>query len=399
MKRIIIFIALAMAPVVAGYAQDTTPQINKKNLVVKEWNTNGKGVARTLDHVTTYSPEGKKLEEIEYDSAGKQKWRKRYEWGRTASSHVSWCMTSVTGWSTTRNTNTTNSGRKSLSTPTTQKENSSGPRYLNTSYKMTDTFATISRAIREFAPITLEEMEGVKLLNRIDTKYLTNEATLGKILSDAAAEGYRALVAEGVKISPYSSVYFDTPELRMFLDHHNRRLVRQKVRTRVYVNSGDAYLEIKRKNNHGRTKKKRIGISESEMMEFAGNLAACEYLARHSWFTVDDVSPVLSTEFERITLVNPARTERLTIDTRLHFQNYRTGKEASLEDAVIIELKQDGRAASQMKKILLDNRVKPVRVSKYCIAEALTDPSVKSNRFKVKVRTIEKTINKKIQVI
>ena len=81
MKRIIILITMALAPVFAGYAQDATPRINKKNLVVKEWNTNAKGVAKTLDHVTTYSAEGKKTEEIEYDNAGKQKWRKRYEWG------------------------------------------------------------------------------------------------------------------------------------------------------------------------------------------------------------------------------------------------------------------------------------------------------------------------------
>ena len=52
-----------------------------------------------------------------------------------------------------------------------------------------------------------------------------------------------------------------------------------------------------------------------------------------------------------------------------------------------------------MKGILLGHRVKPVRVSKYCIAVTLTDPSIKSGRFKVKVRTIEKIINKKIQVI
>jgi hypothetical protein len=185
----------------------------------------------------------------------------------------------------------------------------------------------------------------------------------------------------------------------MFLDHHNRRLVRQKVRTRVYENSGKAFLEIKRKNNHGRTKKKRVGIEESEMMGFAGDPEACTYLEKHSWFTVSDLSPVLSTAFERITLVNRARTERLTIDTRLHFQNYRTGKKTTLEDAVIIELKQDGHADSQMKGILLKNRVKPVRISKYCIAETLTDPFVKSNRFKVKVRTIEKMINKKIQIL
>ena len=257
----------------------------------------------------------------------------------------------------------------------------------------------LERSVASIAPITLEEMDGVKLLNRIDSKYLTNETTLLKVLADAREAGYRALEAEGVKVSPYNSIYFDTPGHRMFLDHHNRRLVRQKVRTREYVNSGTAFLEIKRKNNHGRTKKKRIGIREAEMFEFSGNPEACAYLAKHSWFTVGDLRPVLSTAFRRITLVNPAMTERLTIDMSLLFTNYQTGKKASLEDAVIIELKQDGHAASQMKGILLDNRVKPVRVSKYCIAVTLTDPSVKSGRFKTKVRNIEKIINKKIQVI
>ena len=115
---------------------------------------------------------------------------------------------------------------------------------------------SFDKALEALRPITLEEMDSVKLLNRIDSKYLTKESTLLAILADAAAAGYRALLAEGCKISPYSSVYYDTAGLRMFYDHHNRRLVRQKVRTRVYVNSGDAFLEIKRKNNKGRTKKR-----------------------------------------------------------------------------------------------------------------------------------------------
>ena len=89
-------------------------------------------------------------------------------------------------------------------------------------------------------------------------------------------------------------------------------------------------------------------------------------------------------------------TERLTIDTHLNFHNYRTNEDATLYDAVIIELKQDGRAESQMRKIFLDHRVKPMRISKYCIAVTLTDPFAHSGRFKKKVRTIEKTINKKI---
>lgn len=250
--------------------------------------------------------------------------------------------------------------------------------------------------LEKMQPITLEEMKSVKLLSRVDAKFLTNEATLRGVLRDAAQAGYRVLVTEGERQSPYDSVYFDTPQLRMFYDHHNRRLVRQKVRTRCYVRSQETYLEIKRKNNHGRTSKKRIAIQPFELMEFAGNQEACEYLARHSWFTVGELRPVLETLFTRITLVNPNLTERLTIDTCLGFKNFLTGHQASLQDAVIIELKQDGRAKSAMRAIFLEHRIKPVRVSKYCVAVTLTDPSAKSGRFKTKVRRIEKTIGNKL---
>lgn len=256
---------------------------------------------------------------------------------------------------------------------------------------------SFDKALEALGSVTLEEMDAVKLMNRIDSKYLTNEATLVKILEDAAASGYRALSVDGKKISGYNSVYYDTPALRMYYDHRNKHLVRQKVRTRAYLESGQAFLEIKRKNNKGRTKKKRTEIPIGELMDFRADDAAVSYLAKHSWFTVADVSPVLATKFRRITLVNPAMTERLTIDTALNFENYRTGKGASLEDTVIIELKQDGRAASQMKGILLDHRVKPTRVSKYCVALTLTDPSARAGRFNLKVRAIEKTIGKKLK--
>ena len=81
MKKVVAVILISLFAAAGAFAQNDGAKLNKKNLVVKEWNTISKGVARTLDHMTVYSPEGKKMEETEYDSAGKQKWRKRYEWG------------------------------------------------------------------------------------------------------------------------------------------------------------------------------------------------------------------------------------------------------------------------------------------------------------------------------
>ena len=81
MKRFLIAALLAFLPLLVFGQETQQSTLNKKNLVVKEWNTNAKGTSKTLDHITTYSPDGKKIEEIEYDTDGHQKWRKRYEWG------------------------------------------------------------------------------------------------------------------------------------------------------------------------------------------------------------------------------------------------------------------------------------------------------------------------------
>lgn len=83
MKRTLIILFAAAALLLSGFsagAQDqTTQKIDKRNLVIKEWNTDVRSNSKVLDHVTTFSADGKKLEEIEYNSDG-QKWRKRYKY-------------------------------------------------------------------------------------------------------------------------------------------------------------------------------------------------------------------------------------------------------------------------------------------------------------------------------
>ena len=80
MKKLLTLIALSFALALPAAAQNTPQKINKKNLVIKEWNTDPKSGKKILDHVTTFNPDGKKIEEIEYGSSG-QKWRKRFEYG------------------------------------------------------------------------------------------------------------------------------------------------------------------------------------------------------------------------------------------------------------------------------------------------------------------------------
>lgn len=248
----------------------------------------------------------------------------------------------------------------------------------------------LNTLLGSFVPITLEEMDSIRLMNRIDRKYLTDGSVLGDVLKDALAEGYRIFTQDGVRLHRYDSLYFDTPSLRMFTDHRRGKAFRQKVRTREYAESGLCFLEVKRKNNRGRTKKKRIPIPAECFADFRGDETLCSWLAGHSDYDAKSVSPSLETSFSRITLVNRGLNERLTIDTGVSFRNPRTGTAADLGGAVIIELKQDGRLRSGMQDILLRHRVKPLRLSKYCVGVVSTDSAVHPGRFKQKLRAIEK---------
>ena len=113
-------------------------------------------------------------------------------------------------------------------------------------------------------------------------------------------------------------------------------------------------------------------------------------MAEKQPYEVSTLSPHLVTAFDRITLVNYDKTERLTIDCNLRFENLRSGNKAAMTPLVVMELKQDGRAHSLLKDVLFEMRIRPFKVSKYCIGTCLTRPEVKQNRFKKKLRRIEK---------
>ena len=108
-------------------------------------------------------------------------------------------------------------------------------------------------------PISLDEMKEVQLMNRVDTKYLITEKQLLQILQRICNEYYAQEVL-GNRFAAYRTVYYDTPDLTMYLIHHNRHLVRDKVRVRTYLDSNLSFCEVKHKNNKGRTSKKRIQV-------------------------------------------------------------------------------------------------------------------------------------------
>ncbi len=236
--------------------------------------------------------------------------------------------------------------------------------------------------------ITLEEMSGIRLMNRIDTKFVTNKQKLVKLLELVDGKYYAQFI-DGTDIATYMTTYWDTDDHTFYMAHHNGRSPRQKVRVRTYVGSGITYLEVKTKNNHGRTKKKRIRVQSQEVLD-GGN----EFLRTQMSHNLKDIHPTVRNHFHRITLVNYEKTERLTIDFDVQFDNIETDKHSGTGQLVIIELKRDGNVSSPITDILRQLRIKPSGFSKYCIGSVMTNPSLKQNMFKPKLVTINRLVNR-----
>ncbi|MBR3122678.1 MAG: polyphosphate polymerase domain-containing protein [Prevotella sp.] len=232
-------------------------------------------------------------------------------------------------------------------------------------------------------------MSGIKLMNRIDTKFVTTRDRL-LLLLDMARDEYRAQDLRGNRLSRYETTYFDTHDFAMYRIHQAGHAGRQKIRFRTYVSSNLQFMEVKTKNNHGRTKKKRIPVSDMNLADEQKRL----FLAAHLRYDADSLQPAIRNQFDRITLVNHAKTERLTIDTNLAFHNLVSGEERQMNPLVVIELKRDGLCYSPVLEMLRQLRIQPHGFSKYCMGSALTNAQLPVNRFKEKLIEINKILKK-----
>lgn len=246
----------------------------------------------------------------------------------------------------------------------------------------------IIEQLHAFDPISLKEMDRVKLMNRIDTKFAFDKNTLIQILPQLN-EHYFSLEIEGKRALTYESLYFDDACFTLFHDHHNRRLNRYKFRIRNYVESNLFFFEIKHKIK-GRTDKHRIPTNGIHQDLSPEELKFIEENTHKSY----DLIPVLTNSFKRITLVNKVENERLTLDFNLSFNNEL--KTVELKSLVIAELKQSKmNRNSSFYRLMKANGLRPYRLSKYCLGaiELFGKETLKFNRFKRKLMYLEKINN------
>lgn len=242
--------------------------------------------------------------------------------------------------------------------------------------------------IKKFNPISLSEMEEVKLLNRTDTKFVFHKNKLAEIVL-SAQEFYKALVISNRVYTDYETNYFDTDNFKFYLDHHNKRYNRFKVRMRTYVNSDLHFFEIKHKNNKNRTVKSRIKIEEQTAIiqgECASLLESCVGISPQL------LHRTIQINCKRITLVNNELTERVTIDFDLSYTL--NNQEYSYPEMIIVEIKQNKSRKSDFLKILKQQQLRKMSLSKYSFGIANYIEGIKKNNFKIQINHVSKISSK-----
>jgi len=242
----------------------------------------------------------------------------------------------------------------------------------------------LNTTLSNFFPISLEEMNHVKLLDRIDTKFIIHEDELVRYLAEIS-DKYSLLVIGGKMIHPYETLYFDTPDFHLYQIHHNGKRNRFKLRCRKYINSGITFFEVKSKTNKDRTVKDRIQVANiPEALDVNLN----QYISDHTPGDFQSYIPALHVYFDRLTLVNKAANERLTFDMNLRYKC--NGDEKAIQNIVIAEVKQEKHSLSPFRELMSVNRHRSNYMSKYCMGITCLHKELKMNNFKQKINRLNK---------
>lgn len=222
--------------------------------------------------------------------------------------------------------------------------------------------------------VTLDEIvAAADLQTRVDRKYVVTETAANELIDRF---NMAVLEIDGRRSFRYESVYFDTPQWSCYVDAARERPRRFKVRSRTYVDSGECVLEFKNRGHRDETVKKRIeyGIDERHRLTPAGRTFVEGFLPG-----APELAPVLTTTYERVTLVNLENGTRVTCDFHLACTGTDEGR-ATIPGHVIIETKA-GSNDRPADRVLWSAGFRPMSLSKYCVGVAALQPHLPRNRW------------------
>lgn len=223
-----------------------------------------------------------------------------------------------------------------------------------------------------FEPVSLEALdERAALLRRTDNKYAVSSSNFAELL-ERLRRDHQVLEIDGRRVFRYSTVYFDTPDLRCFVDHVEDRVPRFKARSRVYEDTGVCVFEVKLKRQGDETDKRQIDYAKDDRRRLTQPALDClgGALAGVGLETREALAARLTTRFERVTLAAREGAERLTCDLRVRLTGEDDRTVEMDRDLILVESKSEN-GSSPADRELAGMSVAGISLSKYRVGMSL----------------------------
>jgi VTC domain-containing protein len=230
----------------------------------------------------------------------------------------------------------------------------------------------VHELVERFDPVSLDELdERAALLRRVDHKYAVERDQFARLL-ERLRDDHQVLEIDGRRAFAYCSTYFDTPELRCFVDHLEDRQPRFKARTRLYEDTDHCVFEVKLKREDGETDKRQVDYEARDAERFTDEAREClaGALGDIGLDAPDQMDPTLLTRFDRITFAAREGSERLTCDLGVRL-SHPDGDAAGLRDGLILVETKSERGESPADRALAELGLEPISVSKYRVGVSL----------------------------
>jgi hypothetical protein len=232
--------------------------------------------------------------------------------------------------------------------------------------------ADLNGLLRGFGGVSLEELdERAALLRRIDIKYALARGAFEELLG-RLGDDHEVLEIDERRVFGYSTVYFETPDLRCFVDHVEDRVPRFKARSRLYEDSGKCVFEVKLKRSEDETDKRQIDYGERDRRRLTEEAQHCVQTALGDAGLAfsGDLTASLTTSFARVTLGPRDRSERLTCDLGVRLTGPEGDTASMRSDLVLIETKSEA-GKSPADRELARMEIAPMSFSKYRVGMSL----------------------------
>lgn len=185
-------------------------------------------------------------------------------------------------------------------------------------------------------------------------------------------------------------VYYDVPDFTLYRDHMKGKAARCQVKLKNIQGSQLPMFEVKFRSNKGITGKYLLPFDKDVTQLFAGEVADKFYGL--AGFTVSELRPSLGSCSDKFVLFDSESHERIEVDAGLQFALAGSEEDGLLIPLAIVRISGSPENASPTARFFHERRIKSMTFSRYLLGGSMLLPGLKSNRYKHKIRQIQKIV-------